>query len=66
MADKQSSVKNTKVAFFINLLFDIVEFIGGLMTNSMAILSDAVHNLGDSLSLGSSWYLEKLSGKGQN
>ena len=66
MADKQSSVKNTKVAFFINLIFSIVEFIGGLMTNSMAILSDAVHDLGDSLSLGSSWYLEKLSGKGRN
>ncbi|WP_409253923.1 cation diffusion facilitator family transporter [Bacillus sp. SCS-153A] len=66
MSDKHSSVKNTKVAFFINLFFAIIEFIGGLMTNSMAILSDAVHDLGDSLSLGSSWYLEKLSKKGKN
>jgi cobalt-zinc-cadmium efflux system protein len=66
MSGKQSSIRNTKAAFFLNLSFAIIEFIGGLMTNSMAILSDAVHDLGDSLSLGSSWYLEKLSQKGMN
>jgi cobalt-zinc-cadmium efflux system protein len=66
MGHDHSSVKNTKTAFFLNLIFAIIEFIGGLMTNSMAILSDAVHDFGDSLSLGSSWYLEKLSKKGSN
>lgn len=55
--------KNISVAFFLNLFFTIVELVGGFYTNSMAILSDAVHDLGDSLSLGMSWYLEKISTK---
>ena len=50
-------VKNIKIAFFLNLGFSIVEIIGGFLTNSMAILSDAVHDLGDSFSLGLAWYL---------
>ncbi|MFT5890254.1 MAG: cobalt-zinc-cadmium efflux system protein [Dokdonia sp.] len=52
---------NIKVAFFINLLFTIIEIIGGVMTNSIAILSDAVHDLGDSLSLGLAWYFQNYS-----
>ena len=55
---------NIKVAFFLNLGFTIIEIIGGIYTNSLAILSDALHDLGDSLSLGLSWYFEKLSKKG--
>lgn len=52
---------NIRVAFFLNLGFTIIELVGGYLTNSMAILSDALHDLGDSLSLGLSWYLEKFS-----
>jgi cobalt-zinc-cadmium efflux system protein len=57
---------NIKVAFFLNLFFTIVEFIGGFYTNSLAIMSDAIHDLGDSLSLGMSWYFQKLSNKNAN
>ena len=57
------STKNIKVAFFLNLVFTVIEIVGGFLTNSMAILSDALHDLGDSLSLGLSWYLEKYSTK---
>ena len=56
---------NVKVAFFLNLSFTVIEVIGGLYTNSLAILSDALHDLGDSLSLGLSWYFQKLSKKGR-
>lgn len=56
---------NIKVAFFLNLGFTIIEIIGGIYTNSLAILSDALHDLGDSLSLGLSWYFEKVSKKGR-
>lgn len=52
---------NIKVAFILNLLFTILEIVGGIWTNSMAIVSDALHDLGDSLSLGIAWYLEKKS-----
>lgn len=61
--DHQSS-KNLKIVFFINLGFTILEIIGGLYVNSIAIISDAVHDLGDSLSLGTSWYLDVKSKKG--
>lgn len=53
--------KNISVAFFLNLSFTVIELIGGILTNSMAILSDAIHDLGDSISLGLAWYFQKLS-----
>ncbi|TDO85437.1 cobalt-zinc-cadmium efflux system protein [Halanaerobium saccharolyticum] len=59
-----SAAGNIKFAFFLNLSFSIIEIIGGLLTNSMAILSDALHDLGDSISLAVSWYLENFSQKG--
>jgi cobalt-zinc-cadmium efflux system protein len=57
------SSKNIKTAFFLNLAFTIIEIIGGLFTNSIAIIADALHDLGDSLSLGFSWFLDKYSKK---
>lgn len=56
--------KNIKTAFLLNFSFTIIELIGGLLTNSIAILSDAVHDLGDSISLGLAWYFERLSKRG--
>lgn len=58
--------KNLGLAFFLNVSFTIIEIIGGLLTNSVAILSDALHDLGDSLSLGISWYLGIRSRKKAN
>jgi len=59
-------VKNIKVAFFLNLFFTLLEIAGGFFTNSMAILSDAVHDLGDCLSLGLAWYFQKVANKGSD
>jgi cobalt-zinc-cadmium efflux system protein len=56
---------NVKAAFFLNLAFTLIEIIGGFYTNSLAILSDAMHDLGDSLSLGLSWYFQRISKKGR-
>jgi cobalt-zinc-cadmium efflux system protein len=50
-------------AFFLNVSFTIIEFIGGVLTNSTAIMADAVHDLGDSLSIGLAWILAKLGNK---
>ena len=55
---------NLKVAFLLNFTFTLIEFAGGLWTNSVAILSDAVHDLGDSISLGLAWYFDRLSKHG--
>ena len=49
------------ITFILNLFFAIFEFIGGILTNSVAIVSDAVHDLGDCISLGLSYFLEKIS-----
>jgi len=61
-----SSGQNLKIAFFLNLGFTILEIIGGFYVNSVAIMSDAVHDLGDSLSLGTAWYLDKKSKENAN
>jgi cobalt-zinc-cadmium efflux system protein len=52
-----------KTAFFLNIFFTIVEIVGGLLTNSVAILSDAIHDLGDSFTLLFAWYMERISTK---
>jgi len=61
-----NTIGNIKLAFFLNLIFAIAEFIGGLYINSVAVLSDSLHDLGDSISLGLSWYFEKLSHRNRN
>lgn len=53
-----------RLAFFLNLSFTVIEVFGGIYTNSLTILSDALHDLGDSVGIGLSWYFQKFSGKG--
>lgn len=53
--------KNISIAFFLNAFFVIVELVGGVLTNSIAILSDALHDLGDCISLATAWFLQKKS-----
>lgn len=62
--DKRRSTRNLRTAFLLNLGFTVLEVVGGLLTNSMAILSDALHDLGDSLSLAMAWYLQSVSDRG--
>ena len=58
-----TSSRRLGLVFFLNIGFTLIEFIGGLLTNSTAILADAVHDLGDSLSIGSAWLLNKQGRK---
>jgi len=55
--------KNILIAFVLNLAFSIFEFVGGALTGSVAIVSDAVHDMGDAVSIGASWLLERKSKK---
>ena len=55
--------KNILTAFLLNLCFSIFEFVGGAITGSVAIVSDAVHDMGDAVSIGTSWFLERKSKK---
>lgn len=58
--------QSIRTAFLLNLAFTIIEIFGGLYTNSIAILSDAVHDLGDTISLGMAWFLGSYSEKESN
>ena len=55
--------KNILIAFILNLSFAIFEFFGGIFTGSVAIVSDAIHDVGDATSIGISFFLEKKSKK---
>ncbi len=52
-----------KFAFFLNLSFTLLELVGGVLVNSVAVLSDALHDLGDSVSLGLAWALEHYANR---
>ena len=55
--------RNIFIAFILNLAFSIFEFIGGIFTGSVAIMSDAIHDIGDATSIGVAFFLEKKSKK---
>lgn len=60
------SVDRVRAAFFLNVAFTVVEVVGGVLSGSIAILADAVHDLGDTVSLGAALVLEKHAQKRPN
>src|SRR5690606_29832420 len=56
-----AGTRNLSAAFWINTSFALIELVGGFYTNSVAILSDALHDFGDSLSLGLAYVFQKKS-----
>lgn len=54
------------VAFLLNLFFTFVEIAGSVLTGSVTILSDAIHDFGDCIALGMAWRMEKLSKRPAN
>lgn len=63
---KKETTKKMMIVFYLNLFFSIIEFVFGFMFNSMAIISDAVHDLGDAMSVGAAGYFQKASTKEAN
>jgi cobalt-zinc-cadmium efflux system protein len=61
MPHNHEPAKGITLAFFLNLGFAIAELIGGFYTNSLSILSNGLHDLGDSASLGVAWVFERVS-----
>jgi cobalt-zinc-cadmium efflux system protein len=59
------SDENIRTAFVVNLLFTLIEFAGGILTNSLAITADALHDLGDSFALGLAWFFERIATRGK-
>lgn len=65
MSGHNHDIQNLKVAFWLNLCFTFIELLGGLFVNSVAIVSDAIHDFGDCMALGMAWYFQKLGHKGR-
>ena len=53
--------RNILIAFLLNLGFSVFELLGGIFTGSVAIISDALHDFGDAISIGVSFFLERKS-----
>lgn len=51
--------ERVRLAAFLNIVFTIIEIVGGFWTNSLSILSDALHDFGDSTALVISWVFER-------
>ena len=62
-AHSDSASGGLGIAFFLNLGFALLEVVGGLWTNSLAILSDALHDFGDATSIGVAGLLQRVAGR---
>lgn len=65
MEDKVTGKRFLAVTL-LNILITIVEIVGGLISGSLALLSDAFHNLGDSLSIILGYFAQHIGGHPEN
>ncbi len=59
------SGRNVLITILLNVIITVAQVIGGIISGSMALLSDAAHNFSDVLSLIISYWAIKLSGREQ-
>ncbi len=61
-----SSIHNLKFAFFVNFGFALIQIMGGIWSQSSAVLAGAIHDLSDSLTLIVSYIMERTAHKKSN
>ncbi len=63
-----SNISGKRIGFvsLLNLVITVTEFVGGLISGSLSLLSDAVHNLSDTVSIMITWFANKISKKEKN
>lgn len=61
-----SSIWKLWVSIFLNLTITLAQVIGGIIANSLSLLSDAVHNFNDAMSLVTTLVTKKIAKKGAN
>ncbi|WP_020403875.1 cation diffusion facilitator family transporter [Gracilimonas tropica] len=59
-----SSIWKLWVSVFLNLVITLAQVVGGIVANSLSLLSDAVHNFNDSMSLVTTLVTKKIAKKG--
>ncbi|KAF0237047.1 MAG: cation efflux system protein CDF [Prolixibacteraceae bacterium] len=60
---KQVSLPKLVFTIILNLIITVAQFIGGIISGSLALISDAIHNLSDSVSVILAWLAQVLSRK---
>lgn len=60
------AIGNIRFAFVLNFGFSLIEFAGGAWIGSMSIMANAIHDMGDALSLGAAWVLERFASRGKD
>ncbi len=55
--------RNLLLATLLNLIITLFEIAGGIFSNSYALLSDAIHNLGDTVAMALAYFSHRLSTK---
>lgn len=55
------SGKNIGIAIFLNILITISQIVGGIISGSVALLTDALHNFSDVVSLFLSYFTNRLA-----
>jgi cobalt-zinc-cadmium efflux system protein len=61
-----NSSRSLLLATVLNLSITVVEIIGGILSNSLALLSDAAHNLGDTLAVFLAYVAQRISRRESN
>lgn len=61
-----NETKNLGLVFLLNFGFAILEFIGGILSQSTALLSDAIHDMGDALAIALAWVFAKVGQRGRS
>jgi len=57
--------RNLGIAILLNVGITVAQVVGGFISGSLALMSDAMHNFSDVLALNISWFASKLSKKDQ-
>lgn len=57
----RQTTSRLSIALFLTLAFVFIEAAAGIFSNSLALLTDAAHNLTDVIALGLSWYAVRLT-----
>ena len=57
----QQSTKRLSISLFLTLAFVFIEAAAGIFSNSLALLTDAAHNLTDVIALALSWFAIRIT-----
>jgi cobalt-zinc-cadmium efflux system protein len=58
--------RNLLITVLLNIIISIAELVGGILSNSLALISDAIHNFSDGLAIAITYFSQKISNKQSN